>query len=117
MDESFTRYAFRLLTFSPQILSIYLSHRGDDGRRSSLWHALLRETAAQDSQLLTGLAALTDLAQEVELADTLRPSEDELESAVSRLLVSSSHAAGDPQKYSMLKRILQNPGRTACRLA
>lgn len=110
IDETVSTHAYRILSLSPKVLLIYLSHRSDNERRSSLWHILLRETAQHDESLPLGLSALVDLAQAESFSGILRPSRNELDPAVAQLFVTSSRSTNDAQSYTLLKRVLQNPG-------
>ena len=107
IDETVSTKADRLLTLSSRLLSAYFTHRTDGSRKTTLWRTLLRSTAQHPENLTTSLPALLDIA--ASFTDTakgiLTAEANELDGVIQHLML-------DGGDYALLKRLLQNPGRS-----
>jgi hypothetical protein len=78
-----------------------------------LWHTLLRAAAEHLEELASALSALLDLLPDDAAygrRDILRPQRDELDVAVSGLLVASLQGSKSADDLMLLKRLLETPG-------
>ncbi|GJE86513.1 hypothetical protein PsYK624_025930 [Phanerochaete sordida] len=110
IDTTCTKHALRLLTLSPDILLVYLAHRGSSQQCSELWQSILLAVSQRQEESASALRPLLAAAEQGALPDTLRPAGDELDAVVGQLLVSGlSGGTGSGQDLDLLKRVLQHP--------
>jgi E3 ubiquitin-protein ligase listerin len=93
----------------PSLLLTYFSHRRDEGRTLTSWHALLWGISQQPEVPQAVILSLLDAAQNDLLPTYLRPEADDLGVVFEKLLLNVLHySAGAPQ-LSLLSRLLQTP--------
>jgi E3 ubiquitin-protein ligase listerin len=93
----------------PALLLTYLSHRRDEGRTLTSWHALLCGISEQPEVPQAVILSLLDAARNDLLPTYLRPETDELGVVVEKLLLDVLHSSAGTPRHSLLSRLLQTP--------
>jgi hypothetical protein len=108
MDDMVAQYAFKLLSISPSLLLVYLSHRKKEDQCLRVWQALLSDISRHPDVVEASIRPLLDAAQHGSLPLYLKPSTGEVDVLVENLI--SRILAGESTHAAFVRQALQSPG-------
>src|SRR5882762_4274340 len=99
-----------LLTASPPLLVVYLSRRNDQSLTLQLWRAVLSSMISQIDMIQTTLPPIVNAAQRGVLPNHLRPADQELDAAISKLFETAIESRVS-SSLSLLIHIVEKSGK------
>jgi hypothetical protein len=104
------QHTYQLLSISPALPLVYLSHRDDQDRCLQLWHAVLGGMAHHPESLRQELTSLVHASHNGVLPSYLRPKSDELDTFLQASLADLLSGSIPTISLSLVGQILANPG-------
>ena len=111
IDDLVTQNALRILSDFPSLALAYLIQRHNEEKNLQLWQGLLVEISEHPDGALSTLTPLLEAARLKSLPENLKPLADEMDVFVNGMLSRMLSNEAETTQTSLLRQILQTPGK------
>lgn len=107
LDGTISEYASKILSILPELLTTYLSRRGDQEATLKLWRSLLESLPTQPVYVV--LPPLLDAAETGALPEHLKPFQEEFDKSISAIFADAM-ASSNTDALPLLLRVIRCSG-------